>query len=63
MSRVDSTSAITSNHRPASHGQKRRGIGRLTVVGVGVAVGIDREFEFYEFFPFLKFNEFYDFFG
>jgi len=23
---------------------------------------IDREFEFYDFFSFLKFNEFYDFF-
>jgi len=24
---------------------------------------IDREFEFFDFFSFLKFNEFYDFFG
>ena len=24
---------------------------------------VDREFEFYEFFSFLKFNEFYEFFG
>jgi len=24
---------------------------------------IDREFEFYDFFSFLKFNEFYDFFS
>jgi len=27
------------------------------------AGGIDREFEFYEFFSFLKFNEFYEFFS
>ena len=26
------------------------------------AVSIDREFEFYEFFSFLKFNEFYEIF-
>jgi len=24
--------------------------------------GIDREFEFYEFFSFVKYNEFYEFF-
>ena len=34
-------------------------------IGVGgyfSPVIIDREFEFYEFFSFLKFNEFYEFF-
>jgi len=25
--------------------------------------GIDREFEFYEFFSFVKYNEFYEFFS
>jgi len=30
---------------------------------LGVLLVIDREFEFYEFFSFLKFNEFYEFFS
>ena len=28
-----------------------------------IGLSIDREFEFYEFFSFLKFNEFYEFFS
>ena len=39
--------------------QEERDSGQVASAGQETPIRIDREFEFYEFFSFLKFNEFY----
>ena len=36
---------------------------KILATPLAMMIIIDREFEFYDFFSFLKFNEFYDFFS
>jgi len=55
--------AVKMNYRPvACHDWRRAVLTMQTLFVMFTVLYIDRKFEFYEFFSFLKFNAFYEIF-